>query len=53
LAAPLTAAFGSTFWWAVAMTAVAVIPALMLMRVTRGVAEQSAARGVPAAAAGD
>jgi EmrB/QacA subfamily drug resistance transporter len=52
VAAPLNAAFASTFWWAVALTAVAVVPALLLMRVTRGVAEERAS-GVPAAAAGD
>ncbi|MFN8201977.1 MAG: MDR family MFS transporter [Solirubrobacteraceae bacterium] len=34
LAEPLTAAFAHTFWWTVALTAVAVIPAFVLYRTT-------------------
>jgi EmrB/QacA subfamily drug resistance transporter len=42
VAAPLAGAFTATFWWAVALTALAVLPAILLVRVGR----------VPAAAAG-
>jgi hypothetical protein len=35
LAAPLADAFGNTFWWAVGMSLIAIIPALWLMRATR------------------
>ncbi len=38
---PLAAAFGATFWWVMAMTVVALVPALLLVRgpaVARGAA---------------
>jgi EmrB/QacA subfamily drug resistance transporter len=35
IAEPLAGAFGRTFWWAVAMSVVALVPALILMRTTR------------------
>jgi EmrB/QacA subfamily drug resistance transporter len=52
LAEPLNTAFGSTFWWAVGLTVVALVPALALMRATqRG--GRVAPRAVAVPAAGD
>jgi EmrB/QacA subfamily drug resistance transporter len=34
IAAPLASAFGHTFWWAVALTVLSILPALALVRVT-------------------
>lgn len=34
---PLRTAFGHTFWWAVGLTLVAIVPSLFLMRATRHV----------------
>jgi EmrB/QacA subfamily drug resistance transporter len=49
LADPLANAFGGAFWWAVALTAIAVIPAVVLARTSR----QRADAPQVAAAAGD
>jgi hypothetical protein len=35
IAEPLATAFGNTFWWAVAMSAVALVPAAILARSQR------------------
>src|SRR3954451_21285348 len=43
-AEPLATAFGQTFWWAVGMTAIALIPAMFLPRRPPGESEYSRAR---------
>jgi EmrB/QacA subfamily drug resistance transporter len=48
VAEPLAAAFGDTFWWAVGMSVVAIVPAVVLFRSQRAVAP---GREAPAAAA--
>jgi EmrB/QacA subfamily drug resistance transporter len=49
LADPLANAFGSSFWWAVALTAIAIIPAIILALTGRKRSDVAA----PAAVAGD
>src|SRR4051794_13924172 len=44
VAEPLATAFGQTFWWAVGMTAIALIPAMFLPRRSPGESEYSRAR---------
>jgi EmrB/QacA subfamily drug resistance transporter len=44
VAEPLATAFGQTFWWAVGMTAIALIPAMFLPRRPPGESEYSRAR---------
>jgi len=34
VAQPLASAFGNTFWWAIGMSLVALVPAVVLMRET-------------------
>ena len=48
LAGPLAGAFANTFWWAVAFSLLALIPAVALMRATRRVPEMPAAPEPPA-----
>jgi hypothetical protein len=47
IAEPLAHAFTHTFWWAVALTAVAVVPAILLARWARGSAPAGAPGGAP------
>lgn len=50
IATPLAHAFTSAFWWAVVLTGVAVIPAVVLAVTVRGGAARATAAGAPQAA---
>ena len=50
IAAPLSAAFTTTFWWAAALTAVAILPAIVLAVTVRRGRMRPAAAGSPSVA---
>lgn len=50
IATPLAHAFASTFWWAVALTAIAMLPAGLLAIKVRGTAASATPARAPQAA---